>query len=247
MKLLGVFLCCLLGLNCSFAVADKGKVVRLVTTEYPPYHATSLENGGFQEEIIRAAFMRVGYKVTIDYKPWARAYKEAQHGLYDGIFGLFLRESRKEFFAYSDEIGKNELVFFKHKTRHIPFKSYTDLKGLDIGIVRGYANPPGFEEATFLRTFLATSDVFNIKKLYRKRLDLVLIEKKVALHILHSMPEEYLQSLEPMEPVLRADIQYIGFSKLAEGYLDKMNDFNKGLREIHENGGVDRIMKKHNF
>lgn len=53
------------------AVAEK--LISLTSAEYPPYYGKELNNQGPVTEIVNQAFAKVGYKVMIDFFPWARA------------------------------------------------------------------------------------------------------------------------------------------------------------------------------
>jgi polar amino acid transport system substrate-binding protein len=59
-----------------------------------------------------------------------------------------------------------------------------ELQSKRIGVVRGYINTKMFDLATYLDKHEATTDHINLKKLYFKRLDLIVIDKNVADHLI---------------------------------------------------------------
>ena len=165
-------------ISCSGASAAE-RTLNIAATEFPPYYGKDLENNGFFTEIIREAFKRSGYNLEIDFLPWKRALEGAKRGKYDGLYSVWYRLEREEWFVFSDALPANELVFFKHKDMDISFGSYDDLKPYTIGVVRGYALPPGFEEAG-LKTALGNDDEQNMRKLYKRHVALGPCQTKLA-------------------------------------------------------------------
>ncbi|MFK7845173.1 MAG: substrate-binding periplasmic protein [Rhodothermales bacterium] len=235
----------LLSLFCSIAVAD-AKTIKLAATEWPPFYGENLDDNGFMTEIIREALSRSGYDVKIDFLPWKRALASAQSGKHDGLFTVWYREEREEWFVFSDALPSNQLAFLKRKGNPIDSSNFEDLKGQNIGVVRGYAPPPGFAEAG-LKTSEARDDLENLRKLEKGRVDLILADKIVAQHLINTAVSEMGAEVEWIDPPVHEDIQYLVFSKKAENYQKLKDAFNKSLAEMTEDGVLERIMAKHGF
>lgn len=221
------------------------KQLELATVEYPPYYGAKLENRGFITEIIIAAFKHSGHNVDVKFMPWKRAFEGAKAGKYPGIFTMWYRKDREEHFAFSDPLPPNEIGFMARADSGIQFEKYEDLKSYKIGVVRGYANPKGFEEAG-LKTQEVSKDQLNISKLFRKRVDLVLIDKITAQHIINT---EYADKKEQFAWLgsVQVDPQHVGFSKKTPDYDQHLAAFNAGLRAITEDGTLKKIMASHGF
>ena len=230
---------------CSPAFAAE-RTLNLAATEFPPYYGKDLEGNGFLTEIIREAFSRSGYDTKIKFLPWKRALEGAKRGKYDGLFSVWHRPEREEWFVFSDPLPANELVFFKHKNKDISFGSYEDVSPYTIGVVRGYALPPGFEEAG-LKTALANDDEQNLRKLHKGHLDLVLVDKIQAQYIIGSTFPEAAAELEWLDPAVHVDVQYLVISKKAADHEALLADFNAGLAAITADGTLKAIMAKHGF
>ena len=221
--------------------------INLVTVDYPPYYGSTLKNERPLTEIVTLAFEKVGYQVDVTYVPWARAVKEAKAGRADGLHGAWYSDERTEWFVYSDKLPGNELVFFKRKgTGPDGFTTYDDLKPYKVGIVRGYRNPPEFDTAK-LKTSEAASDKLNILKLGKGRVDLALIDRANAKYILANELTEYQDSLEAIEPPVEVLPMYLLISKKIDDHQKKVDDFNRGLKILIDEGGVDEILKRHNM
>ncbi len=221
--------------------------INLVTVDYSPFYGPSLTNEGPITEIVTESFKKVGYQVSVKYVPWARAMADAKAGKADGLHGGWYSKEREQWFVYSDKLPGNEIVLFKRKgTEPQSFTSYADLQSYKIGVVRGYRNPSEFDAAN-LHVEEANSDTLNLAKLAKNRVDLILVDRALAKYILANELTEYADELEAVDPPLDILPLYILFSKETDDYQSKVNDFNKGLKALTEEGGVDEIMKRHNL
>ena len=220
------------------------KTVSLSYVNYPPYCGKGLENGGPISEIILSAYKQQGYEVILEQLPWKRAFEMTKEGIFDGIFTAWYREERTKSFAYSSALPSNEIVLFKQKGRNITYQNYSDLMPYTIGIVNGYANPEGFDEAG-LKVHPVTEDKQNILKLASSRIDLALIDKGTANHIVRTKLPDMAGKFDWLEPPLKIEPQHIMFSKKADAYQEKLDDFNAGLKHISETGELQRILDKH--
>ena len=244
MKLFLVFIICtVLSAEANLAAEQK---INLSATEWPPYYGKDLKNNGFITEIIRAVFRRVGYEVAVDFLPWKRALHDTKAGKYDGLFTVWYRKEREQWFVFSRALPPNEVVLFKRKDKNISFKNYQSLKPYRIGVVRGYATPPGFDEAK-LKTSEVNSDELNLRKLHKDRIDLALTDKITGMHIIKKKMPEAADALEWMQPSLHIEIQHLVISKKAKNYQKKLQDFNRGLEQLEQDGTLKAILEAHGF
>jgi len=230
---------------CSSTLAAD-RTLNIAATEFPPYYGKDLENNGFLTEIIREAFERVGYDIEIAFLPWKRAMEGTKQGKYDGLYSVWRRPEREEWSVFSDALPANELGFYKQKSKNITFESFEDLKPYTIGVVRGYALPPGFEEAG-LKTVLANNDEINLRKLHLGRLDLVLIDRIMGKYIIDSKLPEAASELEWLDPPVHIDIQHLVISKKITDHNVILEDFNRGLAAMKADGTLKAIMAKNGF
>jgi polar amino acid transport system substrate-binding protein len=223
------------------------KTLEIVADNYPPYYGKDLPNGGVLTEIIVEAFKRTGYDVEIKFVPWKRALEGAKAGKYDGIYTLWYRREREEWFAYSDPVSPaSEIGFYKRKDKGISFETFEDLKPYTIGVGRGYERPPGFDEAS-LKISLAKDDEENLRKLHKGRVDLALTDKIVAKHVIDTRIPNANPDLEWLPPTLYVETNHFAFSRKTEDFVTKLADFDRGLSEIEADGTLKMIIAKHGF
>lgn len=239
-RLIAVFICLDI-LN--VAEAAQRQVV-LAATEYPPYYGEHLESKGFISEIISTAFQRVGYDVEVKFLPWKRAYGMAQAGDFDGVYTGWYRKNREQWFEFSDPLPANELGFYALRERNISYVVLNDLQPYKIGVVRGYVNPPEFEQAR-LNTIEVTEDRQNILSLSRGWIDLVLIDKFMGQYIINTEFPDSVNKFIWLDPPIKVENQYLMFSKKAKNFLKTSQDFNHGLKQLAQEGKIDAIITKH--
>lgn len=223
------------------------KVVRLTGIDWGPYEGQGLPNNGLATEIVTTAFNRVGYRVELTYMPWARVLKELEFGRYDGTVSAYKTANRQHKFSFSNAFLTSAVVFYKRVEKPIVWSKLTDLKPWSIGVVRGYANSQAFDNANYLTKDLANSNLSNLKKLVANHVDLVVIDRFVARHLLQNTLMANIHDVVPIEPVLMHRTIHTMFSKSVVGYQQKMTDFNRGLALITEDKTLQKLLSKHGF
>jgi polar amino acid transport system substrate-binding protein len=230
-------------------VSHAEKTICLTSCNWEPYVGETLPDLGFTSEILVKAFERVGYKVKIEIYPWKRAMEITREGKCDALYSAYYTEERAATYAISDPYIQGEVYLCTKKDRDISYKSLRDLSAYKIGVVMGYANSPEFDSADYLKKDEATSDLVNLKKLIKDRVDLIAIDRYVAIHHLKtsSFFVENAGDVKFLEPPLQSSPVHVMFSKASPAYKKHLADFNKGLKEIKKEGTFDKIMRKHGF
>lgn len=235
-----------LGMGCVMSTALAAETVTLVTTEYPPYYAASLPDKGVVAAITSAAFKKVGYDVTVEFLPWARAVSEVEKGTYDGLLGVWHSAERERFIAYSDPLIDNEIGLVALKDRNISYKALSELKPYRVGTVRGYANPTSFVEAG-LTTDEANDDLTNLKKLVAGRIDLALIDKGLSDYLIAGQMPDSKGAVVWLDPPVSKIPMFNGFAKNKAGHEKRTADFARGLAELRASGEFTAIVQKFGF
>ncbi len=222
--------------------------LRAIACNFEPYYGESMKNQGPVSEITCRAFQAIGYAVDIKFVPWARALLEAEQGDHDVIVGLWYSTERAKWIAFSDVVLENELGFYKKKGDPIIFTDYAALKAqrTKIGIVRGYVNPEGFDEAQMV-VEMVKDDILNMRKLAYDRIQLVMIDKQVGAYMVRTHMPNYINSIEWLV-TLQKQPMLTGIVKNSKtDWQKRLADFNKGLGMIKQNGTLEKILKEHGF
>ncbi len=259
----------------SAAVVDADTIV-LTTLEWEPYIGESIKGKGYVYQIVEEAFKKVGKKVVIKFYPWSRTVQMSQDGDVDGHFPEWYGDSRLDNWIFSDSFPGGPMGLYKRIGDNIKFsvdpqkdpeKALRALKNYKFGATREYINTAEFDRAAglnipeslsadekkaleaqkYLQVELADSDEVSLKKLFGKRLDLIVIDQYVAKSLIVQKYPHYLDSLEFMNPPLEIKPLYICFSKKTPNYQEKCDLFNKGLSMIKADGSLDKIMRDNGF
>jgi ABC-type amino acid transport substrate-binding protein len=229
-------------------------VVRLASLEWEPYIGPRMPDQGYVAALIRAAYADQGMQVEITFYPWARALHLARTGAVDGLMPEYFNPSREAEFEYSAAFPGGPLVLYK---RHgVPLAFAADpqkqqdaalraLKARRFGVVRGYLNTPVFDAATYLIKEEANDDATNLRKLVYGRIDLAVIDRRVAEHLIRTEYPDYATRIEPMSPPL-ADIPlYIAFSRKSPHEAQALAAFNRGLAAMRKDGRIVALYRRY--
>ena len=222
------------------------KIANISTLDWPPYTGGKLPSGGATTEVVRAAFANSAYEIDVAYRPWKRAIDMALKGT-DGVIAYFpgYHCNHREGFIASEPIGNGPLGFAEHVEAPITWDSIDSIgeQQLKIGTVLGYANTDEFDAKVGTGWILAIpskDDITNLKKLVRKRIDAVVIDKFVL---------EYLKATDASIKSGRDNLQfnvrpledktlYLCFRDDEEGHAMR-EIFNAGLAHVNTDEIVD--------
>lgn len=161
-----------------FAFNLNAQTLKVVTTEYPPFHFTS--NGkisGIATEIVEAVVANSGYKSEIKSYPWPRTYKMGLKESNVLIYSIVRTPEREKLFKWIGPIAPYNVYFWKLKSRtDIRFKSIIEAQHYIVGGVIDDNKSDQLQKLGFVvgkNLELVTSDEFNLNKLFAKRIDIM--------------------------------------------------------------------------
>jgi len=228
--------------------------VRLATLDWEPYIGTRMPDQGYAAALVRAAFADQGWTVQIEFYPWARALHLAGTGAVDGLMPEYYNPSRLAEFKYSAAFPGGPLVFYKRRGDPVSFAvdpskqpdaALRALRGKRFGVVRGYLNTQEFDAASYLTKEEANDDATNLRKLVYKRIDLAVIDRRVAEHLIRTEYPGYRTRIEPMSPALAEVPLYIAFSRKSPRNAAALLAFNRGLAAMKKDGRVDALYQRY--
>ena len=221
----------------AWAASEK---VTLAGTDFPPYTGAGLPRGGFLTEITREAFRRAGYALEMQWYPWARALRISMEGGVDGLLGVWRSPDREKWLDFSPPLAANQVGFFRRSDQPIAFRSFADLAGRRIGVVRGYVNPKAFDDA-HLRTDEAVDDAANLRKLGAGRVDLIVIDRGVANYLLQTSVSALNGLVTWMDPAIEVLPLHMGLVREAPRHDQLAEAFSRGLKDMERDGSLQRV------
>lgn len=226
------------------ASALAGRVVNLVTTDYPPYFSAHLPGDGAVAAITRAALAKHGHTLQLHYRPWARLMAEVKAGQFDGVMAIWYEPARAEYLSYSLPLVNTVMGFYGRVDKPLATQPLSALRPRVIGTVRGYKNPDAFEQAG-LKQELAADDLTNLRKLAAGRLDLVLIDKVLAQHLLGNLSTAERRAIRWQDPPLEVMPLHVGLRRELADSEALLADFNDGLQTLRKNGQLAALIRQY--
>ncbi len=216
----------------------------MVTTEWAPHYGTGLPEKGLTTALVKAAFKAGGHNAEVEFIPWERALKEVREGLHDIVMGAYYNEDRAQIYHMSDQIYSLDLVLVARPGLGVKsYQSLQELRKYKIGISRGYANSKKFDSADYLDKHPATTPTLNIRKLFRGRIDLAVMNYDLFRY--NAKLEGFcVGNVEFLEPPLDTPYLHIMASREIGDGEKIINDFNSGLKAIKDSGEFLRIFNR---
>ncbi len=223
----------------SFSAFGAEKVV-FACNHFPPLKIEkSPEKPGSDVEILREVFKDMNINFSYKFLPWKRALMLASNGEFDGLCSCSYTKKREEKFYYSDMIAESSIGIFT-KSKKVKISNIGDLKGLTVGVVRGY-NLESELKKRKIKSLGLSSDFNLIQVLNRNRVDVIYSYKSPIKYILKD--KKYKNEFFYHE--LRVSPYFTCFSKTRKDSENLLNRFNKSLKEIKEKGTYQKILTKY--
>ena len=195
---------------------------------------------GLDVDIINEVAKRSGWKMNQSFPGFDAAVNAVQSGSADALMaGTTITEARKQVFTFSDPYFDTKIIVATTKANKI--SSYEDLKGKTLGVKNGTAAQTFLEEnknkyGFSIKTFDTGDLMYN--SLATGSINAVMDDEAVIQYAIQQGQDLSLDI--PGEP-----IGSFGFSvKKGSKYEYLVDDFNKALAEMKEDGTYETIMNK---
>ncbi len=228
------------------AAAQTSKTIRLTNGEWQPYLSKDSPHYGFASHIVTEAFAQVGVEVEYGFFPWARSYKLAKDGRWDGTLVWTDSEDRRKDFLYSDPVAPQTAVFFYLKNTKFDWDTYDDLRDVRVGGTLKYNYGTEFDEAEAAGIFKsnrAPSDETGLTKLLKGRIDVFPGTIMVTYaQIRDTFTEEQAAQFTHHDKPINVLPQHLLLSKKVPTSEQMRARFNEGLKLLKESGKYDQII-----
>ncbi|WP_221075094.1 substrate-binding periplasmic protein [Agarivorans aestuarii] len=227
-----------------FCAEVSAQELTIATGEHPPFTSHYLNDHGFINAVIKAAFKTSNIHVKYRYLPWQRALSASQAGTYSATSYWAKKQQRNSHFLHSDPLwyGGSVLVSL---SKNGEYNSLSSLQGKVIGAVRGYTYSEEFwqlgkEEKYEIQE--VNSDLQNLKKLLAGRIDAFIIDNVAASVLIKNQLTPYQQAAISVSKnyIITASVHLLISRKTHRADL-LLKSFNKGLQQIVSNGTYHKI------
>ncbi|NQN92059.1 ABC transporter permease subunit [Streptococcus suis] len=195
---------------------------------------------GLDVDIINEVAKRSGWNMNQSFPGFDAAVNAVQSGSADALMaGTTITEARKQVFTFSDPYFDTKIIVATTKANKI--SSYEDLKGKTVGVKNGTAAQTFLEEnkdkyGFSIKTFDTGDLMYN--SLATGAVNAVMDDEAVIQYAIQQGQDLSLD-------ILGEPIGSFGFSvKKGSQYEYLVDDFNKALAEMKEDGTYETIMNK---
>ena len=226
------------------------QVVRIAGDPYPPWtigDVGSKPDGGIAVQIVEELFRRLSMSTTTFIYPFKRGLARIKNGEDDVILMVSRSKEREQFMFFSLPIRQVKfLLFYSDEMENFTWNDWKDLQPYTIGGVAGHNLGEDWENAVTnyqLRVEEVKTDIFNIEKLLRGRIDLFIADDEVLTKIIETNPRYQGRLKWHTKPIFES-VNNLGVSK--KSFLAPMlPEINEELRKMKEEGTFQRIFCAH--
>ena len=175
-----------------------------------------------------------GPKLVLQYVPFRRALVMLERGEADLTVALRRTPERERFLSFSRPYGEEvRHQFLRSADSSVRVRSLDDLRGLRVGVVRGFAYPPALAAALGQPASQATSKPALLRMLAAGHVDLAVMNAVVADWLMSELELGTLRA-EPFELRSGAPTQ-MAFSRRPAA-LAALAQLNQGLAQLEKSG-----------
>jgi len=236
-------------LAASVTMAQANDRVAVATLFWEPYITTNLPTGGPATEIVTRAFKTGGLQADVTHMPWKDVMTQSQAGVYHAIYPAYFSLERMEKYLISEPFLCSPVVLVARAGSTITYTGLKSLKPYRIGVVAGYANAEAFDDADYLNKTVTKSDFDSLQRLKQGELDLVTLDKLVAISLIRNHADAFgsMEEYRFLSPPLGNRDMYVMFPKTLSESEVRLKAFNKGLKLLKADGEVEKIIQKSGF
>lgn len=221
--------------------------LRLVADPWAPFTDSVLLNGGLATDIVSTALARAGYVTVYQQLPWARALLGLAEGRHDVLINAWYSEDRTRIGQFSEAYLLNRILFLKRKNEPVDDWSLSLLRQYSIGVVRGYAYTPAFDNDTRLRKVQVQNFSMAARMLAAGRIDLTLEDELVARHHLALEDKEVRDALEFLPQPLSENGLHILVSLKHPEHALIVQRFDAAIAAMRADGSYEALFRRHGF
>lgn len=227
--------------------SSQAQTLQIYTQAWPPYsyeHQGKLT--GYSTELLKAVLLEAAVDANYTTLSWRRAYQQASTQANTLLYTTTRTPEREDLFEWIGPIGVRKLWLFKLKDRtDIQIKGVNDLKKYKVSIVRDTSSLKlVMERGLFPRNQIdeAPTTASNVKKLFFKRVDLILATNGGANFELSQLP----YPKDAMEPVYLLNDEFLFYfainKKTDPLTIEKIRN---AFEKVKASGLIESLKKKY--
>ena len=202
---------------------------------------------GLGYDIANKIVHRLGHDLKIEIYPFKRALKMIERGEADVLIGPYKSAEREKFMNYTKyAFYRDPMVFYVKEDNFFKWDNeFSSLKGLHIGLTRGWSYGAKFDQyKENLRIETTNTVKANFQKLLADRIDLLVSHPRSASKLIDEL--KIKDKVKMILPPLIVNKGYYGFSRkrTLDGFLIQ---FDLEFEKMIESGEILELSRKYNL
>ena len=229
-----------------FAASEDLPTVELYTVDYPPYTIISPDGeiSGIDVDVTTAAYAAVGINTVVLTAPWKRTLKNLQHGHIVGSITCSKRPGREEFILFSERLSEvNQVAVMSKETNTRKLNVFSDLNDFDVMVVDGWGIQSELEHAG-IKHRLTTELDNGINAVAKRGVDVFFNAELITQYRANQLGLKGELKYKRFSDKKSTPF-YLCLSKKHDDSAQLIEQFNKGLFIIKENGTYQAIYDKY--
>ncbi|MCW7537883.1 transporter substrate-binding domain-containing protein [Aquabacterium sp. A7-Y] len=222
------------------AQAPPRETVGVDTANAPFMYERDGRPAGVYPTLLLATFARMKTPLDLKVAPWNRIMAAVEQGQ-AGAVGVYSNAERRRRYDFSEPLYTEKIFAWAPAHRAATLRSLADLKGLRVGVLRGWSYGDAFDAAVrdgSVRAEVVAEDTYNFRKLAARRLDVVLAVEQAGAAQLRS--GRYPGVAASAAPMLLHPAHLVFLRQAGKGAL--LDRFNIELRELRSSGDYQRLV-----
>ena len=197
---------------------------------------------GYSWDVLRESFHEMGYTIHLSITPWIRAMNYVRNGKADILFPTGKNTERKKIFYYSEEpVNQANLLIYVRADDPIEWRGLESLKGLAIGVKRGFNYGDKWKAATDIKKHDIGTILVGFKMLAEKRLDGFLGYEYNWDYVLK---QENWETKYRKLPAFDSSAEYLVALKSNPKGIEILKSFDTGKKRLIKSGKLEIIKNK---
>ncbi len=195
---------------------------------------------GYTVDLIKVLSATIGRDIAIKLMPWERCISQLKAGKIDGLIGVPVYKAREPYMDYTLPVTEIEFAIFVEASNHY-VNSLKSLEGTIVAIHKESLVKEDVEKSERIQVVETESVREALDKLDNREVTAVIAEKNVALYYIQGQTEK-MKGLKIVGVSVGPVYNYALATK--EGAGELLEDLNRGLRILEENGTIKRLERK---
>lgn len=230
-----------------FTQVCNAQAISIVSSQWPPYVDNAIPEKGLAVELVNKALMSKGYQPTLHIYNWKRALEGVEIGVFDATCAIWKTPKREQTLLFSEPYLQNTISFVKKKGLPVDYQNLNDLRGLVIGVVRGYAYDEAFNRSRGLIKIPENFIVQNLQKLNNGTIDLTLGDERAINYAISKYLPIHSKTFEFVQPALASKNLYLAVSKSNPDAQKIIDDFNLAIKQMQQLGSYEKIINQYKY